>query len=98
ARYELLARLLKARAAAEGKPPELGTLMKIDRIENHKSDVNNNGAFSTDYLGGSWEYPNATYKKRDAIWQAHKDYVAGFFYFLANDPQVPAETQKEMNT
>src|SRR5690349_16654815 len=59
ARYELLARLLKARTAAEGKPPRLATLLKIDRIENHKADVNNNGAFSTDYLGGSWEYPNA---------------------------------------
>jgi hypothetical protein len=96
-RYELLARLLKARTAAEGKPPKLGTLIKIDPIENHKADVNNNGAFSTDYLGGSWEYPNADYRKRAAIWQAHKDYIAGFLYFLANDPQVPAETQKEIN-
>jgi len=96
ARYELLARLLKARTAAEGKAPKLGTLLKIDRIENHKADINNNGAFSTDYLGASWEYPNADYKKRDAIWQAHKSYIAGLLYFLANDPQVPAETQKEM--
>jgi hypothetical protein len=96
-RYELLARLLQARTRAEGKPPKLATLLKIDRIENHKADVNNNGAFSTDYLGASWEYPNADYKKRDAIWQAHKDYIAGLLYFLANDPQVPAETRKEMN-
>jgi hypothetical protein len=96
-RYELLARLLKARAAAEGAAPKLGTLLKIDRIANHKADVNNNGAFSTDYLGGSWEYPNATYKKRWEIWQAHKDYIAGLLYFLANDPQVPGPTQKEMN-
>ena len=28
--------------------------------------------------------------------QAHKDYIAGLLYFLANDPQVPAPTQKEM--
>ena len=52
-RYALLARLLKARTEAEGSAPKLGTLLKIDRIENHKADVNNNGAFSTDYLGGS---------------------------------------------
>ena len=51
-RYELLARLLKARTEAEGSAPKLSTLLKIDRIENHKADVNNNGAFSTDYLGG----------------------------------------------
>jgi hypothetical protein len=73
------------------------TLLKIDRIENHKADVNNQGAFSTDYLGGSWDYPNASYKKRAEIWQAHQDYIAGLFYFLAHDPQVPAETQKEIN-
>jgi len=96
-RYQLLARLLKARTDAEGAPPKLATLLKIDRIANHKADVNNNGAFSTDYLGGSWEYPNATYKKREEIWQAHKNYIAGLLYFLANDPQVPAATQKEMN-
>ena len=70
-RYHLLARLLKARTDAEGAPPKLATLLKIDRIANHKADVNNNGAFSTDYLGGSWEFPNATYRKREEIWQAH---------------------------
>ena len=96
-RYELLARLLAARTAAEKHPPLLDTLMKIDRIENHKADVNNNGAFSTDYLGASWDYPNADYAERGRIWQAHKDYIAGLLYFVANDPQVPAETQKEMN-
>ncbi len=95
-RYELLAFLLKARTAAEGAPPRLNTLMKIDRIENHKTDVNNNGAFSTDYLGGSWDYPNASYAKRQEIWDATKNYTEGFFYFLANDPQVPPTTQKEM--
>ena len=96
-RYELLAHLLKARTAAEGAAPKLVTLLKIDRIENHKADINNNGAFSTDYIGGSWEYPNASYAKRAEIWQAHKDYIAGLFYFLANDRQVPAATQKELN-
>lgn len=95
-RYELLALLLKARTAAEGAGPKLSTLMKIDRIENHKTDVNNNGAFSTDYLGASWDYPNASYARRQEIWDAHKDYTEGFFYFLANDPQVPPATQKEM--
>jgi hypothetical protein len=97
ARYELLAHLLSARTAAEGAAPKLATLLKIDPIENHKADVNNNGAFSTDYIGGSWDYPNATYAKRAEIWQAHKDYIAGLLYFLANDPQVPAATQKELS-
>ena len=96
-RYELLARLLKARTEAEGAAPKLDTLMKPDRIANHKADVNNNGAFSTDYLGGSWDYPDATYRRREEIWQEHKNYIAGFLYFLANDPRVPAATQQEIN-
>jgi len=96
-RYELLARLLKARMEAEGAAPRLDTLMKPDRIENHKADVNNNGAFSTDYLDGSWDYPDASYSSRAEIWQAHKNYIAGLLYFLARDPRVPDATQKELN-
>jgi hypothetical protein len=97
ARYELLARLIRARTQSEGRVPALGTLMKIDRLPNGKTDVNNNGPFSTDYIGGSWNYPDATYAERARIWQAHKDYQAGFFYFLANDPQVPEPLRQEMN-
>jgi hypothetical protein len=97
ARYQLLARLIRARMQPEGRAPELSSLLKIDRIENGKADVNNNGAFSTDYLGGSWNYPDASYAERARIWQAHKDYQAGLFYFLANDPQVPEPLHQEMN-
>jgi FAD dependent oxidoreductase len=96
-RYALLARLITALTAKDHRAPALGSFMKIDRLPNGKTDVNNNGAFSTDYLGGSWNYPNASYRERDAIWQAHKDYVAGFLYFLANDPQVPDSLRAEMN-
>ena len=96
-RYALLARLIAALTVKDHKTPPLGAFMKIDRLPNGKTDVNNNGAFSTDYLGGSWNYPNATYREREAIWQAHKDYVAGFLYFLANDPQVPESLRAEMN-
>jgi hypothetical protein len=96
-RYELLARLIRARVAAEGKTPALGSFMKIDRIPNGKADINNNGAFSTDYIGGSWGYPDASYEQRARIWREHQDYIAGFFYFMANDPQVPEALRKEMN-
>jgi hypothetical protein len=96
-RYELLARLLEARTKAEGKPPALGTLISIDRLPNGIADINDNGAFSTDYIGGSWQYPNASYAQHEQIWQEHKKYTAGFFYFLANDPGVPASVRAEMN-
>ncbi len=97
ARYALFVRLIQARMKAEGKAPVLNSVIKVDRIPNGKSDINNQGAFSTDYIGGSWEYPDATYARRAAIWQEHKNYDLGFFYFLANDPQVPESLRQEMN-
>lgn len=97
ARYALLARLIHALEAADHRPPALARFMNIDRLPNGTTDVNNNGPFSTDYIGASWTYPNATYAQRDKIWQAHKDYDAGFFYFLAHDPQVPEPLRAEIN-
>jgi hypothetical protein len=97
ARYALFARLLQARLKAEGKPPILNSVMKVDRIPNGKTDVNNNGPFSTDYIGGSWDYPDATYARRAEIWKQHKFYQQGFFYFVATDPQVPEALRAEMN-
>ncbi|MBZ5583982.1 MAG: FAD-dependent oxidoreductase [Acidobacteriia bacterium] len=96
-RYELLARLIEARTKEEGKTPALGSLIKIDRIPGGKADINNNGAFSTDYIGGSWRYPLAGYAERARIWQEHKGYQAGLFYFLSNDPQLPEPLRREMN-
>ena len=96
-RYELLARLIEARQKAEGKAPSLSTLLKIDPLPNGKADVNNQGAFSTDYIGASWTYPNASYAEREKIWREHKEYMQGLFYFLANDPKVPADLRGQMN-
>jgi hypothetical protein len=97
ARYALLARLIAAQVKKEGKTPPLSTYLKIDRLMNNKSDVNNNGAFSTDYIGGSYDYPTASYAKRAEIGQAHRDYIAGLLYFLATDPQIPESLRRDMN-
>jgi hypothetical protein len=96
-RYALFARLIAERQKAEGRVPELNSVLSVDRIPNGKADINNKGAFSTDYIGGSWDYPEASYAHRAQIWQEHKDYTQGLFYFLANDPQVPATLRQEMN-
>jgi hypothetical protein len=96
-RYELLARLLKATVEKNGVSPNMMHVTLIAPIPNHKADINNQGAFSTDYLGGSWDYPEGSYAKRAAIWQAHIDYTKGFFYFLAHDPRVPKPLQEEVD-
>ena len=78
------------------QPWSLVDVMKPDPIPNGKTDTNNNGAFSTDYIGGNYDYPEAGYAARARIWQAHVDYVQGFFYFLQNDPKVPKALRDEM--
>ncbi len=96
-RYELLARMLKAQEAKLGRAPTVEELCNPIPIPNGKTDTNNNGAFSTDFIGKSYDYPEGDYKTRENIWQEHVDYVAGFFYFLAHDPRVPPALHKEIN-
>lgn len=96
-RYELLARLLEATTKKLGRSPMLREVTLIARIPNHKADFNNYGAFSTDYIGKSWDYPNGTYAKRKQIWEDHVNYTKGFFYFLAHDPRVPKGLQEDTN-
>jgi hypothetical protein len=96
ARYELLARYLPALERTLGRPLRSEDVMKPDVLQNGKTDTNNNGAFSTDFIGGSYDYPTASYAAREQIRQAHVDYVQGFFYFLATDARVPASLHAEM--
>jgi hypothetical protein len=70
----------------------------IAKIPNKKADINNQGAFSTDYIGKSWGYPDGDYATRKRIWDDHVNYTKGYFYFLAHDPRVPASLQKEVNS
>ena len=95
-RYELLARYLPAFEKTLGRPLGINDVMKADLLQNGKTDTNNNGAFSTDYIGGSYEYPEGTYATRARIRQAHVDYIQGFMYFLATDDRVPQALSVEM--
>jgi hypothetical protein len=95
AQYELLARYLQALTAA-GQTPRLGQLMHIQPMPNGKTDINNNGAFSTDFIGQNYRYPEADEAERARIRQAHEDYTRGFLHFLAVDPQVPPALRSEM--
>jgi hypothetical protein len=96
ARYELLARLLKAMEKKLGRPQIFNELTLIANIPNQKADFNNQGAFSTDYIGKNYDYPDGSYQRRAEIWQEHIDYVQGYYYFLANDPRVPPTLQQEV--
>ncbi len=96
-RFALVARLFKGLVERDQQGPRLNEIMIVSPMPNNKTDINNRGAFSTDYIGKNWDYPEASYKRRAEIWQDHIHYLQSFFYFLANDPQVPADTQKAFN-
>ena len=72
------------------------TFQKFDRLPNRKTDTNNHGPVSTDFIGENHGYPEAGYEKRRQIQEAHERYQKGWFYFIANDPRVPVEVGAEM--
>ncbi|MDL2265046.1 FAD-dependent oxidoreductase [Parabacteroides sp. OttesenSCG-928-G07] len=71
---------------------------KYDIIPNRKTDTNNHGPFSTDFIGMNYDYPEASYERRREIIKEHESYQKGLLYFVANDPRIPREVQEEMQT
>jgi hypothetical protein len=65
-------------------------------MPNGKTDINNNGAFSTDFIGGNYDYPEANYARREQIAREHENYTRGFLTFLATSPRVPENMRLEM--
>jgi len=95
--YELLARYLEALVAA-GHKPRLSEFWNPIWMPNQKTDINNNGGFSTDFIGMNYDYAEADYAKRQRIAQTHEDYIRGFLTFLATSPRVPETMRAEMRT
>lgn len=54
-----------------------------------KTDTNNEGAVSSDFIGGNWRFPEASYAEREAIFQQHVAWQRGLYWFVANDPRIP---------
>ncbi len=69
---------------------------KYDIIPNRKTDTNNHGPFSSDFIGMNYDYPEASYDRRKEIIKAHEDYQKGLLYYVANDPRIPKEVHDEM--
>lgn len=61
-----------------------------------KFDVGTTGPINLDYIGASWEYPNANATRREAIVTAHVRYTLGLLHFLSNDPSVPAPLRDDV--
>jgi len=89
ARYELLGRVFDSGWRE--------TFQKFDPIPNRKTDTNNHGPFSSDYIGKNYDYPDATYERRRQIIRDHQLYQQGLLYFMANDARVPADVRQAVS-
>lgn len=82
--YELLARLCNTDA-----DPEMEWSM--DTNNHHLYD----GAYFIDFVGGNWDWPNASWAEREQIFQDHANYQIGLMHFLVNSDRIPEHLQKE---
>ncbi|MEO6960790.1 MAG: FAD-dependent oxidoreductase [Puia sp.] len=90
--YSLLLRYLLKKSPAR---LEDGVL-NINLMPGRKTDINNNGPFSTDMIGMNYGYPEGSMETRKEIIRQHELYVRGLLYFLGHDERVPAQLRNEM--
>lgn len=90
-RYELLIRVLEKEP---NRPFHL--ILKPDIMPNQKTDINNNGPFSTDMIGMNYDYPEATYDERKRITKQHENYIKGLLYFIGHSRRMPSHLREEM--
>lgn len=93
-RYELVARFI-AGCVAMGDDMDLRWFSKHDPLPNDKFDFNT-ATFGGNLPGASWEWPEASWKRRVEIARAHEDYHRGLLHFLATDPRVPEKVREQM--
>ena len=96
-RFALLESYLNEYKSHLGREPEFKDVSWFVAIPNHKIDANNGNGFGSDYIGHSWKYPEATYDERALIWQDHLLYTQSLFYFISQDPALPASLRKDVN-
>jgi hypothetical protein len=98
-RYRLLESFITAKAG-RGEKVVLRDILDLYPRANDRMEVNNKQAaiISIGHFGGQFEYPDADYAKRDAIYEDHKQYTLGLLYFLAHDATVPETLRQEMQS
>ncbi len=62
-----------------------------------KTDTNNHGPISSDFIGRNWAWPSSDYATREKIFQAHVTYQKGLYWFMANDPSIPENLRQAHN-
>jgi hypothetical protein len=88
--YELLFRSIEA--------GQTGGFYKLDLMPNRKTDSNNTGGISTDFIGmnhgADWDWTTLDHDQRLALAKRHENWQRGLIWTLQNHPRVPLAIRK----
>ncbi|WP_052573348.1 FAD-dependent oxidoreductase [Haloferula sp. BvORR071] len=83
--YELLFRSITA--------GQTSGFFKLDLMPNRKTDSNNTGGISTDFIGKNygpgWDWTTLNHDQRQALAKQHENWQRGMLWTLQNSPRVP---------
>jgi len=99
--YEILFRALDA-----GYRGQWGAFYKLSPMPNRKTDSNNNGGISTDFIGKNyselapnhpdyWDWTTLSHSERKELEDQHKNWQLGLVWTLQNHPRVPEKVRKQ---
>lgn len=85
AAYEILFRAIDA--------GQKGGFFKTSPMPNHKTDSNNTGGISTDFIGmnygDGWNWATLDHQEREALAAKHREWQLGLVWTLQHHPRVP---------
>jgi hypothetical protein len=88
--FELLFRAIEA--------GQKGGFFKTTLVPNRKTDGNNTGGISCDFIGANygdnWNWATLDHEQRDKLAAKHRDYQLGLVWTLQNHPRVPESIRK----
>jgi hypothetical protein len=85
--YELLFRAIEA--------GQKESFFKLDLMPNRKTDSNNAGGISTDFIGMDYAYPDGDYGMRERFCKEQENWQRGLVWTIQNHPRVPEEIRKK---
>lgn len=90
AEFEILFRAIEA--------GQKSGFFKTSMIPNRKTDSNNTGGISCDWIGGNygkdWNWATLSHAEREALAAKHRDYQLGLVWTVQNHPRVPEAIRK----
>jgi len=102
--YEILFRTIEAGDAGKNS-----LFFKLSPLPNRKTDSNNTGGISTDYIGMNysplhpvhpdyWDWTTLSHEEREEVAAKHRNWQQGLIWTLQNHPRVPERVRKRYSS